>query len=180
MLLAASQMPVARGLLSLRPDRKVLLDVWLIDKKTIEAIGRPLVTHNLIRLDVGLLHRSPRLPRGGLPRPPRMTEGVPPQWSCFGRGTAPFTWASAMAANRIRSRVPPNPHWAAALGRIEMARRLIGAGADVNARDNNAFTPLDATDYDRKSRRKAKLEIAELLREKGGMSKTRQREEPGM
>ena len=71
-------------------------------------------------------------------------------------------------------------HWAAALGRIEMARRLIGAGADVNARDNHAFTPLDATNYDRKSRRKAKFEIAELLRSKGGMSKTRQREEPGM
>ena len=54
------------------------------------------------------------------------------------------------------------------------------AGADVNARDNNALTPLDATDYDRKSRRKAKIEIAELLRSKGGKRKTQQREEPGM
>ena len=71
-------------------------------------------------------------------------------------------------------------HWAAALGRIEMARRLIEAGADVNAKDNNGFTPLDATDYDRKSRRRAKLEIAELLRSKGGMSKTRQRDEAGI
>jgi len=71
-------------------------------------------------------------------------------------------------------------HWAAALGRIEMARRLIKAGADVNARDNNGFTPVDATNYDRQSEKKAKRKIAELLREKGGKSKTRQREEPGM
>ena len=59
-------------------------------------------------------------------------------------------------------------HWAAALGRVEMARRLIEAGADVNARDDNGFTPLDATNYDRESAKKAKLEIAGLLREKGG------------
>ncbi len=59
-------------------------------------------------------------------------------------------------------------HWAAALGRIEMARRLIEAGADVNPKDNNGFTPLDATIYEPESEKKAKLEIAELLREKGG------------
>jgi len=70
-------------------------------------------------------------------------------------------------------------HWAAALGRIEMARRLIQAGADVNAKDNNGFTPLDATRYDHKSRRKAKLEIAEFLRSRGGKSKTQHREGPG-
>jgi hypothetical protein len=61
-------------------------------------------------------------------------------------------------------------HWAAVLGRIEMARRLIEAGADVNTKDNSGFTPLDATNYDRESAKKAKLEIAELLREKGGKS----------
>jgi len=61
-----------------------------------------------------------------------------------------------------------------------MARRLIEAGADVNAKDNNGFTPLDATNYDHKSRRKAKLEIVELLRSKGGKSRTQHREEPGM
>ena len=59
-------------------------------------------------------------------------------------------------------------HWAAALGRIEMAGRVIDAGADVNAKDNHGFTPLDATKYDPESNKKAKLEIAELLREKGG------------
>jgi len=59
-------------------------------------------------------------------------------------------------------------HWAAALGNIEMAERLIESGADVNAADNNGFTPLNATNYDRESRRKAKLKIAELLRRKGG------------
>ena len=58
-------------------------------------------------------------------------------------------------------------HWAAVLGRIEMARRLIEAGADMNAKDNHGFTPLDATNYDRESEGKAKREIAELLREKG-------------
>ena len=47
-----------------------------------------------------------------------------------------------------------------------MARRLVEAGADANARDDNGFTPLDATNYDRESARKAKLEIAELLRAK--------------
>ena len=61
-------------------------------------------------------------------------------------------------------------HWAAASGRIEMARRLIDAGADVNAKDNSGFTPLDATNYDRESEKEAKLEIAELLPEKGGKS----------
>jgi ferric-dicitrate binding protein FerR (iron transport regulator) len=61
-------------------------------------------------------------------------------------------------------------HWAAALGRIEMARRLIDAGAEVNAEDNHGFTPLDATHYDPDSNREAKLEIARLLREKGGRS----------
>ena len=71
-------------------------------------------------------------------------------------------------------------HWAAALGRLEMARRLIEAEADVNARDDNGFTPLDATNYDRESGKKAKLKIAELLRAKGGKSKTEHREEPGM
>ena len=71
-------------------------------------------------------------------------------------------------------------HWAAALGRIEMARRLIEAGADVNAKDNNGFTPLDATDYDRESERKAKLTIAELLREKGGKSAMEHQEETGL
>lgn len=69
-------------------------------------------------------------------------------------------------------------HWAAALGRIEMARRLIEAGADVNAKDNHGFTPLDATHYDSESNKKAKLEIAELLREKGGKSLREHQEEP--
>ncbi|HUU90534.1 MAG TPA: ankyrin repeat domain-containing protein, partial [Phycisphaerae bacterium] len=69
-------------------------------------------------------------------------------------------------------------HWAAALGRIEMARRLIEAGADVNAKDNNGFTPLDATHYDPESNKKAKLEIAELLREKGGRSLGEHQGEP--
>jgi hypothetical protein len=59
-------------------------------------------------------------------------------------------------------------HWAAVLGRIEMARRLIEAGADVNAKDNNGYTPLDWTNYERESEKKARLKIAELLREKGG------------
>ena len=71
-------------------------------------------------------------------------------------------------------------HWAAALGRIEMARRLIEAGADVNAKDNSGFTPLDATNYDRESKKKAKLRIAEFLREKGGKSATEHQEEPAL
>ncbi len=61
-----------------------------------------------------------------------------------------------------------------------MARRLIEAGADVNAKDNNGFTPLDATNYDRESERKARLEIAELLREKGGKSAMEHQEEPAL
>ena len=69
-------------------------------------------------------------------------------------------------------------HWAAALGRVEMAGLLIRAGADVNAKDNNGFTPVDATNYDRKSRRKAKLEIAEFLRKRGGKSTRGHRKKP--
>ena len=59
-------------------------------------------------------------------------------------------------------------HWAAVLGRIEMARRLIDARADVNVKDNNGYTPLDWTAYERLSESKTRLEIAELLRAKGG------------
>ena len=59
-------------------------------------------------------------------------------------------------------------HWAAVLGRIKMAGRLIDAGADVNIKDNNGYTPLDWTHYERMSESKARLKIAELLREKGG------------
>jgi hypothetical protein len=61
-------------------------------------------------------------------------------------------------------------HWAAVLGRTEMARRLIDAAADVNVKDNNGYTPLDWTSYERMSEGKARLEIAELLRAKGGKS----------
>jgi ankyrin repeat protein len=61
-------------------------------------------------------------------------------------------------------------HWAAVLGRIKMARILITAGADVNVRDNNGYTPLDWTTYARISEGKARLEVAELIREKGGKS----------
>ncbi|MBC8372540.1 MAG: FecR domain-containing protein [Planctomycetes bacterium] len=71
-------------------------------------------------------------------------------------------------------------HWAAALGRFERSRQLIDSGADVNVRDNNAFTPLDATNYDPKSRRKTKLKIAELLRARGGRSKTEHRKAPAL
>ncbi|MDP6545829.1 MAG: ankyrin repeat domain-containing protein [Phycisphaerae bacterium] len=71
-------------------------------------------------------------------------------------------------------------HWAAALGRFEICRQLIDSGADVNARDDNAFTPLDAINYDPKSRRKIKLRIAELLRARGGKSKTEYRKEPAL
>jgi hypothetical protein len=62
-------------------------------------------------------------------------------------------------------------HWAAVLGRIEMAKKLIDAGAEVNAEDNNGYTPLDWTSYERISEGKARLEIAELLRQKGGKNR---------
>jgi len=62
-------------------------------------------------------------------------------------------------------------HWAAALGRVEMARKLIQAGADVNAPDNHGYTPLDATRYDPKARREAILEIARMIRAKGGRTR---------
>ena len=61
-------------------------------------------------------------------------------------------------------------HWAAVLGRIKMAGRLIDAGADINVKDKNGYTPLDWTSYDRISEGKARLDIAELLQEKGGKS----------
>ena len=52
-----------------------------------------------------------------------------------------------------------------------MAGRLINAGADINAVDNNGYTPLDWTHYERLSESKARNEIAELLRDKGGKSR---------
>ena len=61
-------------------------------------------------------------------------------------------------------------HWAAFFGRAEIAKGLIEGDADVNAKDDNGFTPLDATQNDPESEKEAKLEIAELLREKGGRS----------
>ncbi len=71
-------------------------------------------------------------------------------------------------------------HWAAALGRIEMARRLVEAGADVNAPDNHGFTPLDATDYAPEYERQAKAEIADYLREEGGLTVGDKQVEPAL
>ncbi len=59
-------------------------------------------------------------------------------------------------------------HWAAVLGRVEIAGQLIDAGANVNDMDKNGNTPLDATTYEQFSESKSRLEIAELLRQKGG------------
>ena len=50
-----------------------------------------------------------------------------------------------------------------------MARRLIDAGADVNIQDNHGYTPLDATRYEGVSESKARNDVAELLRGKGGI-----------
>ena len=58
-------------------------------------------------------------------------------------------------------------HWAAVLGRVEIARRLVDAGADVNVMDKQG-TPLDSTRHEGLSESEARLEIAELLRAKGG------------
>ena len=69
-------------------------------------------------------------------------------------------------------------HWAAAWGRVAMAKRLMEAGADANAKDNNGFTPLDATDYHPEFKKEAKREIAELLRKKNGNSAVENQEKP--
>ena len=65
-------------------------------------------------------------------------------------------------------------HWAAALGRLEMARQLIDAGANVNVRDENGYTPLDATALEQFSKSKTRLAVAELLRQRGGKSRDEQ------
>jgi hypothetical protein len=68
-------------------------------------------------------------------------------------------------------------HWAAALGRFRMARRLIEAGAGINTSDNNGFTPLDATNYHPELQKEAKLKVAQLLRGKGGKTAKELRQE---
>jgi hypothetical protein len=67
-------------------------------------------------------------------------------------------------------------HWAAVLGRVEIAGQLIDAGANVNDMDKNGNTPLDATTYEQFSESKSRLEIAELLRQKGGELKQSRQE----
>jgi ankyrin repeat protein len=53
-------------------------------------------------------------------------------------------------------------HWAAIEGHKEIAELLIAAGADVNAKDDDGYTPLDlAIDYE-------EIETADLLRKHGG------------
>lgn len=69
-------------------------------------------------------------------------------------------------------------HWAAALGRIEMTRRLLEARADINATDNNGFTPLDATNYAPEYETEAKAQIAELLRTKGAHTRDERQQKP--
>ncbi len=70
-------------------------------------------------------------------------------------------------------------HWAAALGRIEMVKQLLSAGADINAPDNHGYTPLDATAYAPDYEREAKVEIADYLREMGGLTVEEKRTKPG-
>ena len=62
--------------------------------------------------------------------------------------------------NREESRSTP-VHWAARWGDAEEARRLLEAGADVNARDQGGMTPLHW------AARKGQLELAQLLVEHG-------------
>ena len=59
----------------------------------------------------------------------------------------------------------PDIWTAAAKGNLDAVNQHLAAGTDVNAKDQKGNTPLDAANYDRKSERKAKLKIAELLRE---------------
>lgn len=61
-------------------------------------------------------------------------------------------------------------HWAAALGRLETAKLLVGIGADVNAPDDHGYTPLDATGYAPDYEREAKAKIADYLRGLGGLT----------
>jgi len=51
---------------------------------------------------------------------------------------------------------------------MDFAQVLVEAGADVNAKDNSGYTPLDATFYQPEQEKQAKLEIADFLRESGG------------
>lgn len=69
-------------------------------------------------------------------------------------------------------------HCPAALGRIDMTKQLMDAGADVNAPDNHGFTPLDATGYAPEYEREAKADIADYLRKKGGLTAEERRPEP--
>jgi len=102
-----------------------------------------------------------------------MRKGWP--WRKSG-SSGPRRFASAFGPSRKRIATPIRGWRAAASWTF---RRHIDAGADLNARDNHGYTPLDATRYDRETQAAAKLEIAELLRAKGAKRRPTQAEEPG-
>ena len=150
-----------------RPRQVPLMDIWAAAAQgNVEAVKR----HLAAGAEIDGTFVAPGIPASG---------ATPLHLAVLSNQREMARFLVAQGANlnaKAKDRHGGTPlHWAAALGRIEMARQLIESGSDVNAKDNNAFTPLDATNYDPESRRKAKFEIAELLRSKGAKSKTQPR-----
>lgn len=61
-------------------------------------------------------------------------------------------------------------HWAAVGGQLEIAQLLVEAGADVNAKDVNGATPLDALAVNQGMDAATRAGFVKLLHSKGGVS----------
>ena len=62
-------------------------------------------------------------------------------------------------------------HWAAAFGQPDIAAMLIDAGANVNAKDDSGYTPLDASMLGLSGDEAVTARVQEVLVSRGGTTR---------